>query len=204
MVVFLQITHSVIAIADDRLSALGQTTLCALHQCCFGRLACLVWRPLPCHVPLVLGSVRVWHLSGWKTVSENCHPDAASCIPEGTDCLVVGRPPHVQAVDLEGERRARSHHVVPLKLWEQRSEVRDLHVFPENTMSFQGKTDCSKQSWPIVSMTEKDNFSICSSSVYRGLGWQPESFWFWWVDGFSVCSRVCLCVLAECNSPFWD
>lgn len=110
-VVFQQITHSVIAIADNRLNALGQTTLCALHRCCLGRLACPVWRLLPCHAPFHPGSIGVWHLLRWKPVSEKCHPDAASCIPEGTDCLVVGRPLHVQAIDLEGETSACLHQI---------------------------------------------------------------------------------------------
>lgn len=35
-------THHVIAIADNRLNALGQTPLLALYQSCFGRLAFLV------------------------------------------------------------------------------------------------------------------------------------------------------------------
>lgn len=46
-------------------------------------------------------------------------------------------------------------------------------------------------------MTTKDNFSKCSSSVYRWLEWQPEGFWFWWVDVFSVCSLVCVCVYSQ-------
>lgn len=45
------------------------------------------------------------------------------------------------------ERRAHGHirHVVPLKLWEQRSEVRELHVFPENSMTFLCKTDFTRK-----------------------------------------------------------
>lgn len=75
------------------------------------------------------------------------------------------------------ERKVHGHvrHVVPLKLWEQRSEVRELHVFPENSMSFLCKTDFSKQSWPV-----------------------------WWVDVFSVCSLVCVCVCQQSNFPFWE
>lgn len=101
-------THNVVAIADNSLNALGQTPLSTLHQCCFGRLALWGWQLLSCRVPLVPWTTGEIHLSWWTPVSEDCHPDAASCIPEGTDCLVVGRPLHVQAVDLERETSARS------------------------------------------------------------------------------------------------
>lgn len=94
-------THNPIAIAYDRLNLPGQIALCVFHLGLFATLAfaLLEAKLSSYHSLLILSPTQV---SMQESISEHCHLDEVPSIPEGTDCLLVGRKLHIKAVDLDG------------------------------------------------------------------------------------------------------
>lgn len=97
-------THNPVAIAYDRLNLPGQIALCVFHHGLFATLvfALLEAKLSSYHSLLILSPTQGGHLPMQQSISEHSHLDEVSSIPEGTDCLLVGRNLHIEAVDLDG------------------------------------------------------------------------------------------------------
>lgn len=85
---FSRTTHHSVAVARIRLNLPGRQLLRAVSR----GPAELSIR----HVPLILRPTWVR-----RPIPQHCHLDAVPGIPEGAHGLLVGRPLHVEAVDLE-------------------------------------------------------------------------------------------------------